>query len=88
MFPSTGEDSQSQYVCVSLVVKLVPGYPDVSPDVSFRNPRGLDEGTMQIIQSEANAKCQDFVGQPVMFELIEVRTFFRFYVTSQQYFIF
>ncbi|XP_033225455.1 E3 ubiquitin-protein ligase RNF25 isoform X2 [Belonocnema kinseyi] len=72
VFPSTGEDSQSQYVCVSLVVKLVPGYPDVSPDVSFRNPRGLDEGTMKIIQSEAYTKCQDFVGQPVMFELIEL----------------
>ena len=73
MFPSTGEDSQSQYVCVTLIVKLVPGYPDVSPDLDFRNPRGLDEGTMHLIQSEAKAKCQDFLGQSVMFELIEVR---------------
>ncbi|XP_051166818.1 E3 ubiquitin-protein ligase RNF25 [Leptopilina boulardi] len=72
VFPSTGNDSQSQYVCVRLVVKLVPGYPDVSPEVNFRNPRGLDEGTMRIIQSEAETKCQDFVGQPVMFELIEL----------------
>ncbi|XP_043462520.1 E3 ubiquitin-protein ligase RNF25 isoform X2 [Leptopilina heterotoma] len=72
VFPSTGNDSQSQYVCVRLIVKLLTGYPDISPEVSFRNPRGLDEGTMKLIQSEAEVKCQDFVGQPVMFELIEL----------------
>lgn len=73
VFPSTGNDSQSQYVCVRLIVKLITGYPDISPEVNFRNPRGLDEGTMKLIQSEAEEKCHDFVGQPVMFELIEVR---------------
>ncbi|XP_015603273.1 E3 ubiquitin-protein ligase RNF25 isoform X2 [Cephus cinctus] len=72
VFPSTGEDSQSQYVCVRLVVQLPPGYPDVSPSVNLRNPRGLDEDTVKLIQSDAEAKCKDFVGQPVMFELIEL----------------
>lgn len=72
VFPSTGNDSQSQYVCVRLIVKLITGYPDISPEVNFRNPRGLDEGTMKLIQSEAEEKCHDFVGQPVMFELIEL----------------
>lgn len=73
VFPSTGEDSQSQYVCVRLVVHLPPGYPDISPKVTLRNPRGLHEDTVRLIQSDAEAKCQDFIGQPVMFELIEVR---------------
>ncbi|XP_046485254.1 E3 ubiquitin-protein ligase RNF25 isoform X1 [Neodiprion pinetum] len=72
VFPSTGEDSQSQYVCVRLVVDLLPGYPDVSPRVTLRNPRGLHEDTVRLIQADAEAKCQDFVGQPVMFELIEL----------------
>lgn len=72
VFPSTGEDSQSQYVCVRLVVNLHPGYPDVSPTVSLKNPRGLHEDTVHLIQTEAEAKCRDFIGQPVMFELIEV----------------
>lgn len=76
LFPSTGEDSQSQYVCVTLVVRLPLGYPDVSPAINLRNPRGLDENTVRLMQSDAEAKCKDFIGQPVMFELIEVRNCF------------
>lgn len=72
LFPSTGEDSQSQYVCVTLIVQLPIGYPDVSPTISLRNPRGLDENTVRLMQSDAEAKCKDFIGQPVMFELIEL----------------
>lgn len=80
IFPSTGEDSQSQYVCVRLVVKIPSGYPDVLPIVSLRNPRGLDEDTVKQIQSDADAKCKDFIGQPVMFELIEVRNYTIFHL--------
>ncbi|KAG7209061.1 hypothetical protein KM043_015218 [Ampulex compressa] len=72
LFPSTGEDSQSQYVCVTLVVQLPVGYPDVLPTINLRNPRGLDEDTVKLMQSDAEAKCKDFIGQPVMFELIEL----------------
>ena len=72
LFPSTGEDSQSQYVCVTLIVQLPVGYPDVSPTISLRNPRGLDEETVRLMQSDAESKCNDFIGQPVMFELIEL----------------
>lgn len=72
VFPSTGEDSQSQYVCVTLVVHLPIGYPDISPLVHLKNPRGLDENTVKLIQTETDEKCRDFLGQPVMFELIEV----------------
>lgn len=72
LFPSTGEDSQSQYVCVTLIVRLPVGYPDTSPAISLRNPRGLDEDTVRLMRSDAEAKCKDFIGQPVMFELIEL----------------
>jgi len=75
LFPSTGEDSQSQYVCVTLIVRLPSGYPDISPTINLRNPRGLDEDTVKLMQSDAEAKCKDFIGQPVMFELIEVRNY-------------
>ncbi|XP_039307175.1 E3 ubiquitin-protein ligase RNF25 [Solenopsis invicta] len=72
LFPSTGEDSQSQYVCVTLIVRLPSGYPDVSPTINLKNPRGLDEDTVKLMQSDAEAKCKVFIGQPVMFELIEL----------------
>lgn len=74
VFPSTAEDSKSQYVCVRLIVKLTQGYPDTTPIVTLKNPRGLDEETVKQIQSDAEGKCKDFLGQPVMFELIEVNT--------------
>ncbi|XP_066597677.1 E3 ubiquitin-protein ligase RNF25 isoform X2 [Prorops nasuta] len=38
----------------------------------LRNPRGLHEDTVQLMKNEAEAKCRDFIGQPVMFELIEL----------------
>lgn len=72
LFPSTGEDSQSQYVCVTLIVQLPAGYPDISPTINLRNSRGLDENTVRLMQSDAEAKCKNFIGQPVMFELIEL----------------
>lgn len=51
---------------------LVSDYPDVPPKISLKNPRGLDESTLKIIQKELEVKCQKFSGQPVVFELIEV----------------
>ncbi|XP_044596170.1 E3 ubiquitin-protein ligase RNF25 [Cotesia glomerata] len=72
IFPSTGEDPQSQYVCITLIVHLVSDYPDIPPKISLKNPRGLDESTLKIIQKELEVKCQKFSGQPVVFELIEL----------------
>ncbi|KAG8038662.1 hypothetical protein G9C98_007369 [Cotesia typhae] len=65
-------DPQSQYVCITLIVHLVSDYPDVPPKISLKNPRGLDESTLKIIQKELEVKCQKFSGQPVVFELIEL----------------
>ena len=86
VFPSTGQDSQSQYVCLRLLVKLVPGYPDATPIVELKNPRGLDETTVGQIQTDAEAKCRDFLGQPVMFELIDVMIFLYFYLNCRRIF--
>jgi len=67
-------------------VRLPLGYPDVSPTINLRNPRGLDEDTVKLMQSDAETKCKDFIGQPVMFELIEVRNysinFFFFFIND------
>ncbi|KAI8421599.1 hypothetical protein MSG28_009612 [Choristoneura fumiferana] len=50
--PSTGDDTDQQYVCVTLEVKLTPGYPDNSPEVTLRNPRGLDDALLAAINSQ------------------------------------
>lgn len=75
LHPSTGDNVDQQFVCVTLEVCLTPGYPDTSPDVVLRNPRGLDDELLTRINSEIKQKLKDCLGQPVVFELIEVCNF-------------
>lgn len=70
--PSTGDDIDQQFVCVTLEVKLTPEYPDSSPIVTLRNPRGLDDELLSNINSQIRGKLIDCLGQPVVFELIEL----------------
>lgn len=74
--PSTGDDVEQQYVCVTLEVKLTPGYPDVSPEVTLRHPRGLDDRLLVALNSQINEKLADCIGGAVVFELIEVSRHF------------
>lgn len=70
--PSTGDDADQQFVCITLEVKLTPHYPDCSPEVALRNPRGLDDALVANIKSQIKEKLLECLGQPVVFELIEV----------------
>ncbi|XP_059480057.1 E3 ubiquitin-protein ligase RNF25 isoform X2 [Neocloeon triangulifer] len=72
LFPSTAADEEQQFVTVTLTVELPAGYPDESPAIRLRNPRGLDDDLLAKILSEAKAKCEDYLGQPVIYELIEL----------------
>lgn len=76
IFPSTANEVEKQYVCVTLEAKLPEGYPDEQPVVQLRNPRGLDDTTINHLYQAIREKCNEFVGQPVIFELIEVRDYF------------
>ncbi|GLV45063.1 uncharacterized protein CBL_14364 [Carabus blaptoides fortunei] len=72
VFPSTADDAKQQYVCITLEVTLVPGYPDREPAIQLRNPRGLDDSLINEINRAAKDKCVECIGQPVIFELIEL----------------
>lgn len=72
VFPSTAHDTNKQYVCVTLEVNLPPDYPDCEPAVRLRNPRGLDDSMLNHISDSIKEKCSEYLGQPVIFELIEV----------------
>ena len=37
-----------------------------------RNPRGVDDYVLMKIQKESTQKCEEFLGFPVIYELIEV----------------
>lgn len=72
IFPSTANDLEKQYVCVTLEVKLPKEYPDCEPEVELRSPRGLDDSTLNHLHRSIKDKCNEFIGQPVIYELIEV----------------
>lgn len=52
--------------------KLTEEYPDQEPIVQLRNPRGLDDSILNHLYQSIKEKCNEFLGQPVIYELIEV----------------
>uniref|UniRef100_A0A6M2DJW8 Putative e3 ubiquitin-protein ligase rnf25 copidosoma floridanum n=1 Tax=Xenopsylla cheopis TaxID=163159 RepID=A0A6M2DJW8_XENCH len=72
VFPSTMEDAQQQYVCITLQVWITQGYPDCAPTIKLKNPRGLDDNMINRIEKEVDKKMHQSLGQPVVFELIDV----------------
>ena len=41
--------------------------------VPFRNPRGVDDDVLEKIHQESQQRCEEYLGCPVIYELIEVR---------------
>ncbi|CAL4114700.1 unnamed protein product [Meganyctiphanes norvegica] len=70
--PATAQNVHEQHVRVTLLVKLLPEYPEVSPEIQLRNPRGVDDDVLQKIHKESQRKCEEYLGSPVIYELIEV----------------
>uniref|UniRef100_A0A182TRH5 RWD domain-containing protein n=1 Tax=Anopheles melas TaxID=34690 RepID=A0A182TRH5_9DIPT len=72
VFPTVGEELESQYVCITLQVLPSAGYPDVRPNVKLRNPRGLDDNIIGLIERAVQQKLTESLGQPVVFDLIDI----------------
>lgn len=72
VFPTVGEDTERQYICVTLQVLPAAGYPDVSPTFKLQKPRGLDDARLAEIKDACTKKLSESVGFPVVFDLIEV----------------
>ncbi|ENN71428.1 E3 ubiquitin-protein ligase RNF25 [Dendroctonus ponderosae] len=72
IFPSTANEVDKQYVCVTLEVKLPEDYPDSKPIIALKSPRGLDDSTIDHLHNEIQKKCDEYLGQPVIYELIEL----------------
>lgn len=72
VLPTVGDDLDGQYVCVTLQVFPGAGYPDVQPVFQLRNPRGLDDASIDAIRNGIQQKLAECIGSPVVFDLIEV----------------
>lgn len=72
VLPTVGEEIDSQYVCITLQVMFTKGYPDAEPKYQLRNPRGLDDFSIETIRRAIDLKLKESIGAPVVFDLIEV----------------
>lgn len=72
VFPTTGEDTERQYVCITLQIMPTKEYPETKPDFKLRNPRGLDDACISAIEKAIVAKLDESIGQPVVFDLIDL----------------
>lgn len=70
--PSTGCDVDQQYVCVTLEVTLPDRYPDLSPIVMLRNPRGLDDGLLETLHTKIKQMLHQHIGSVVIYSIVEV----------------
>uniref|UniRef100_A0A8C2WKI0 Ring finger protein 25 n=1 Tax=Cyclopterus lumpus TaxID=8103 RepID=A0A8C2WKI0_CYCLU len=72
LYPSTAEDSVSQFVRLTLTLTLDQQYPSSSPDISIHNPRGLSDDKISSVQRCLQLEAQSCLGSPVLYQLIEV----------------
>ncbi|XP_071393427.1 E3 ubiquitin-protein ligase RNF25 [Centroberyx affinis] len=71
LYPSTAEDSVSQFVRLTLTLILDQQYPSTSPSISIHNPRGLSDDKLSSVQKCLQAEAESCLGSPVLYQLIE-----------------
>ncbi|XP_029363518.1 E3 ubiquitin-protein ligase RNF25-like isoform X1 [Echeneis naucrates] len=71
LYPSTAEDSVSQFVRLTLTLTLDQQYPSSSPVISIHNPRGLSDDKLSSVQKCLQVEAQSCLGSPVLYQLIE-----------------
>ncbi|CAL8271489.1 unnamed protein product [Lota lota] len=71
LYPSTAEDSVSQFVRLTLKLTLDQQYPSTPPSISIHNPRGLSDDMLSSVRSCLQAEAESCPGSPVLYQLIE-----------------
>ncbi|KAH8039229.1 hypothetical protein HPB51_005475 [Rhipicephalus microplus] len=71
LHPATADNAEEQYVRLDLVLVIPPEYPDVLPEITIRNPRGLSDDKIAKIQEDLQDTAQENVGSPMLYQLIE-----------------
>ncbi|XP_068605796.1 E3 ubiquitin-protein ligase RNF25, partial [Brachionichthys hirsutus] len=71
LYPSTAEDSLSQFVRLTLTMTLDQQYPSSAPAISIHNPRGLSDDKLRSVQKCLQLEAQARLGSPALYQLIE-----------------
>ncbi|RUS85381.1 hypothetical protein EGW08_006866, partial [Elysia chlorotica] len=57
------------YAQVDLVVKCPPRYPDVIPEISLENWKGLSNSTVAVLKTELLKEAEGYVGEVMLWQL-------------------
>ncbi|AWP19371.1 putative E3 ubiquitin-protein ligase RNF25 [Scophthalmus maximus] len=71
LYPSTAQDSFSQFVRLTLSLTLDQQYPSSAPVISIHNPRGLSDDKLSSVRKCLQSEAQSSLGSPVLYQLIE-----------------
>ncbi|RUS72055.1 hypothetical protein EGW08_020184, partial [Elysia chlorotica] len=72
LHPSTGDELDKQFVCMTVVFTPTPKYPDEIPAIDIKNPRGLGEEEVASLVEDMISKAHECVGEVMLFTLIEM----------------
>ncbi|XP_072024775.1 uncharacterized protein [Amphiura filiformis] len=72
LHPSTADNADLQYVCLTLILTLSTQYPDELPDIAIKNPRGISDEQLTNIKSQLQELASEQKGSAMLYELIEV----------------
>lgn len=72
LHPATADNAEEQYVCLDLVMDIPTEYPDVLPEITIRNPRGLSDEKIAKIEQDLQDMAHENLGSPMLYQLIEV----------------
>jgi len=71
LHPSTADEDDKKYVCLTLIFVIPKQYPDKIPQISIKNPRGLSDAHINSIQENLHALAASRINECMIFELIE-----------------
>lgn len=72
LHPATADNAEEQYVCLDLVLDIPTEYPDVLPEITIRNPRGLSDEKTAKIEQDLQDMARENLGSQMLYQLIEV----------------
>ncbi|XP_061188883.1 uncharacterized protein LOC133197059 [Saccostrea echinata] len=72
LHPSTGDEVEKKYVCITLVLQPTHRYPHEIPSIDIKNPRGVGEEEVNRLQSSLISLATELQGGPMLYDLIEL----------------
>ncbi|XP_052714791.1 uncharacterized protein LOC128188049 [Crassostrea angulata] len=72
LHPSTGDEEEKKYVCITLELELSQQYPHEIPTINIKNPRGIGEEEVNRLQESLVTLATELQGGPMLYDLIEL----------------